>query len=84
MFGAWKTALDQFKLMQQMMKDEHIKALMGHPKVQALFRDPEFQALVKSQDPARVLSHPKFAALLRDPELAPLLSKLKDVKLHGS
>lgn len=81
MFGAWKAGMDQFKMLQRMMKDENIRALMGHPKIQALFRDPEFQTLVKSQDPAKVLSHPKFAALLRDPELAPLLVKLKDAKL---
>lgn len=83
MFGAWKTALDQFKQLQTMMKDDHVRAVMGHPKIQELFRDPAFQAAVKSKDPAKVMSVPKFAALLRDPELAPLLSKLKDAALRA-
>lgn len=76
MFGKMQDMVKQMQAMQKMMKDEHVKALVSHPKIQALFKDSDFQAVVKSQDPAKIMGHPKLAALLRDPEVAPLLSKI--------
>jgi hypothetical protein len=66
----------QMKLVQRLMKDEHFRALMGHPKVQELLRDPEFQELIKAQDMSKLAGHPKFASVMQDPEIAGLVAKL--------
>ena len=42
-----------------------------------LFRDPEFQEVIKTKDTAKILSHPKLASLMSDPEIAQLAAKLK-------
>jgi len=76
MFGKMQDMFKQAQTVQKMMKDDNVKALISHPKVQALFKDADFQVVVKSQDPAKIMGHPKLMALLRDPEVAPLLSKV--------
>ena len=76
MFGKMQDMMKSMQLMQRLMKDENFKALISHPKVQALFQDAEFQAAIKAQDQAKIMSHPKIASLMRDPNVAPLLAKL--------
>lgn len=77
MFGKMKNMMDQFKMMQEMMKDENFRAFISHPKIQEMMKDPEFIAAMKTQDFAKIASHPKFAVLRTDPELMTLASKLK-------
>ncbi|HTL70863.1 MAG TPA: hypothetical protein VL404_06190 [Candidatus Eisenbacteria bacterium] len=76
MFDKMKGMMDQFQMMQRLMKDENFRAFLAHPKVQELFRDPEFKEVAKSRDFAKISGHPKFAALARDPEVAQLMAKL--------
>lgn len=83
MFDKMKGMMDQFSMMQRLMKDENFKAFISHPKVQELFKDPEFKDVAKSQDFNRIVSHPKFAALMRDPEVAPLMAKLNPQSFLG-
>ncbi len=77
MFGKAKDMMDQFKLVQTLMKDENFKAFMAHPKIQTLMGDPEFLAALKTQDMQKISSNPKFSVLREDRELALLASKLK-------
>lgn len=84
MFGKMQDMMKQFQLMQQLMKDDNFKALMSHPKVQELFRDPQFQEIMKSQDPAKIMAYPKLAMLMRDPDVAPLLAKINPQTLFGN
>ena len=67
---------DQFQLMQRLMKDENFKAFMSHPKVQEVFRDPEFQEILKTKDQAKIMTYPKLLSLMQDPQIASLMSKL--------
>ena len=76
MFGKMKDMMQQLQLMQGLMKDENFKAFMAHPKVQEVFRDPDFQAILKTQDPGKIMSHPKLMTLMQDREVATLMSKL--------
>ena len=76
MFDKMKDMMQQMQLMQKLMKDEHFKAFISHPKVQELFKDPQFLELIKQQDMAKLQSHPKLMALLRDPEVQPLMAKV--------
>ena len=81
MFGNLRELMKQFQTMQRAMGNEHVKALLGHPKVQAVLLDAEIQALIKAQDLTKVAVHPKFAALMRDPEVASLLSRVNPQQL---
>ncbi len=76
MFDKMKGMMDQMGMMQKLMKDENFRAFIGHPKVQELFKDPEFKEVAKSQDFMKIMSHPKFAEMMRDPEVAALMAKL--------
>lgn len=76
MFGGMKDMMANMQLMQRMMQDENFRAFVSHPKVQELFRDPEFKEVAKSRDFAKISAHPKFAALGQDPQLAALLVKI--------
>jgi hypothetical protein len=76
MFDKVKGMMQQMQLMQKLMKDEHFKAFITHPKVQALFKDPEFLELMKKQDMAKLQGHPKLMALLSDPDVRPLMAKI--------
>ena len=80
MFDALKDKVKQLQMMQRLMKDEQFRALITHPKVQELLKDPEFQRLVSSKEMSKIIAHPKLASLMRDPELAPLLMKLDPKK----
>lgn len=71
-----KGMMDQFQMMQKLMKDENFKAFIMHPKIQELLKDPEFQELMKSQDMGKMMNHPKFTAFREDAELASLASRL--------
>ena len=73
MFGGM---MNQIKMMQELMRDENFKAFIAHPKVQGLFRDPEFKDVAKSRDFSKIAAHPKFMQLARDPELSRLLLKI--------
>lgn len=76
MFNNAQQLIKQLQLAQQLMKDERVRVLLAHPNVQRLMRDPEFQALVRSQDLARITAHPKFVELARDPAFASLIAAL--------
>ncbi len=76
MFGGMKDMMANMQMMQRMMKDENFRAFVSHPKVQELFRDPEFKEVAKSRDFAKISSHPKFMALGRDPEVAALMLRI--------
>jgi F0F1-type ATP synthase delta subunit len=76
MFGKMKNYMEQFQMMQKLMKDENFKAFMSHPKVQELFKDPGFQAILKTKDQAKIMGHPKLNAMIRDSEVAQMMSKL--------
>ena len=84
MFDKMKGMMDQFALMQRLMKDENFRAFISHPKVQELFKDPEFKEVAKSQDFTRIVAHPKFAALMKDPEVAQLMAKLDPKSFMGN
>ena len=76
MFEKLQDKWQQLQMLQKLMKDEHFKAFLSHPKVQAAFQDPALQQALKSQEMAKIAGHPKLLALMRDPEVAPLLAKL--------
>ena len=76
MFGKMKDMMQQMQRAQKLMKDENFKAFMSHPKVQDLFKDPEFQERLKTQNAEKITTFPKFAALMQDPEVAQLMSKI--------
>lgn len=78
MFGKFKDMAQQMAMVQKLMKNEHFRNFMSHPKVQDLLRDPQFQESLKKQDPSQLLSHPKVLALQSDPEVAKLAEKLKE------
>ncbi len=76
MFGKMKGMMDQLNMMKTLMADENFRAFISHPKVQEVFKDPEFKAIAKSQDFSKIMRHPKFAGVMRDPEVAALMSKI--------
>ena len=76
MFEKLQDKWQQLQMLQKLMKDEHFKAFLSHPKVQAAFQDPTLQQALKSQEMAKIAGHPKLLALMRDPEVAPLIAKL--------
>ena len=76
MFDKIKNTMDQMQVMGRLMKDENFRALISNPKVQEVFRDPEFQNIVKEKDFSKMTMHPKFAKLMEDPEVRTLVSKL--------
>lgn len=77
MFGKMKSMAAQMQMMQKLMKDENFKALIEHPKMQELLRDPEFIELMKTKDFEKASGNPKIAALKNDPELLQLISKVQ-------
>jgi hypothetical protein len=77
MFGKMKSMAAQMQMMQKLMKDENFKALIAHPKMQELLRDPEFLELMKTKDFQKASSNPKIAALKNDPELLQLIAKVQ-------
>ncbi len=77
MFGKFGGMMEQMKLLQKLMQDENFRKFMSHPKVQELFKEPEFQEIMKTKDFAKMSAYPKFAELMKDPELAALLQKIK-------
>ena len=83
MFDKMKGMGEQFQMLQKLMKDENFRAFVSHPKVQALFSDPDFKNVAKEKDFNKILAHPKFAALMRDPELAALMAKLNPKDILG-
>ena len=85
MLEKMKDAMKQLELIQRLMKDEHARALLTHPKVQALFQDADFQQLIKTQDLPKLLTHPTLASLMHDPDIASLISKVNPQLLgeHG-
>lgn len=80
MFGKFKEMGAQLQMMQKMMSDPDFRAFISHPKVQAVFQDPEFKETAKSRDFATILGNPKFAALMKDPEVAALAAKIDPKK----
>ena len=85
MFDKFKGMTEQFQMMQRLMQDQDFKAFISHPKIQALFQDPEFKDVAKTRDFAVILANPSFASLMRDPEIAALVSRLdlKKMAVHG-
>jgi hypothetical protein len=76
MFGFGKDLMQQMQLMQKLMKDENFRKFMMHPKVQGLFKDPEFTEAMKNKDAAKLMSNPMIREFQADPELKELMSKL--------
>ncbi|MBI4353458.1 MAG: hypothetical protein HY593_06015 [Candidatus Omnitrophica bacterium] len=76
MLGKMKEMMGQFQVLQQLMKDDGFKAFIAHPKMQELFKDPEFKEVAKTRDFAKIMGHPRFTSLMRDPELASLMAKV--------
>ena len=76
MFDKMKDMMGQFQMMQKLMKDDNFKSFISHPKVQELFRDPEFKEIAKTRDFAKIVASPKFMALMKDPELSSLMAKI--------
>ncbi len=71
---------DQIKVMMKMMQDPDFRAFISHPKVQEVFKDPAFQDVIKSKDPAKVMAHPKMQILMSNPEVATLIRKVDFTK----
>ena len=84
MFGDMQGMMGQLQLMQKLMKDENFQAFISHPKIQELFKDPEFKEIAQTKDFQKILTQPKFAALIKDPELAALLAKIDFQGLKGA
>ena len=76
MFGFGKDLAQQLQLMQKLMKDENFRKFMMHPKVQELFKDPDFMEAMKSKDAGKLMANPKIREFQADPELRELMSKL--------
>lgn len=76
MFGNLKDMAGQIQFLGKMMKNENFRALMSHPKVQEVFKDPGFQEIAKTKDSVKMMNHPKMLALMNDPEVKALFSKL--------
>jgi len=68
--------LSQLQMMQHFMQDDSFKAFISHPKIQELFKDPEFREVAKTRDFSKIGMHPKFSTALKDPEVARLASKI--------
>ncbi len=83
MFEKLKGAMKQFQMVQRLMKDDNFRALMSHPKVQELFRDPQFLEALKTQDPTTIQGNPKLAALMNDPDLAALMATFDPAALQS-
>jgi hypothetical protein len=81
MLGQIKDVMSQFQMMQKLMKDENFKAFISHPRVQELFRDPEFKEVAKTRNFGKILASPQFMGLMRDPELATLMMKINPREL---
>jgi hypothetical protein len=77
MFGKMKEMAVQMQMMQKLMKDENFKALIAHPKMQELIKDPEFIELMKTKNFQEASSNPRIAALKNDPELLQLMAKVQ-------
>jgi len=77
MFGRMKDMAAQMQMMQKLMKDENFKALIAHPKMQELIKDPEFIELMKTKNFQKASSNPRIAALKNDPELLQLMAKVQ-------
>ncbi len=80
MFDKMNGMMGQFQMMQQLMADENFRAFISHPKVQEVFKDPEFKEVAKSKDFGKIVMNPKFTELKRDPELAALMAKIDPKK----
>jgi len=76
MFGGMDDMMQKMQMMQKMMQDENFRNFVSHPKVQGLFKDPEFKEVAKTRDFSKIAAYPKFAALMQDPEVAPLMAKI--------
>ena len=76
MFEKLQGMAKQMQMLQRLLKDENMRTLMSHPKVQTLFTDPEFQTVLKTQDPAKIMSFARLQTLMQDPEVAVLISKV--------
>lgn len=76
MFDKMKGTMQQFQVMQKLMQNEDFKNFISHPKVQELFKDPEFKEVAQTRDFSKIMRHPKFSLLMRDPQVSSLMSKL--------
>ena len=77
MFGKMKDMAAQMQMVQKLMKDENFKALIAHPRMQELMKDPDFLELMKTKDFQKAASNPKLAGLKNDPELLELMSRVQ-------
>ena len=77
MFGKMKDMSAQMQMVQKLMKDENFKALIAHPRMQELMKDPDFLELMKTKDFQKAASNPKLAGLKNDPELLELMSRVQ-------
>ncbi len=83
MFDKLKGQFKQWQTARRLMQDKDFQALMGHPKVQEAFNDPEVRAAITAKNFGTLTSNPTLLALLRDPEVARLFTKLDPSKLSA-
>ena len=85
MLSQMKDMMGLFQVVQRLMGDENFRTFIAHPKVQEVFRDPEFKEIASQKNFTKILSHVKFATLMKDPEVASLMAKidLKKFSLGG-
>ncbi|GEM_PF-605313 len=76
MLSQMKDMMGQFQVVQKLMGDENFRTFIAHPKVQEVFRDPEFKEIASQKNFTKILSHPKFAVLMKDPEVASLMARI--------
>ncbi len=60
----------------KLAKDENVRKLIMHPKMQELMGDKEFQEIIASKDFTKLLSQPKFTTFIQDSEVKELLSQI--------
>lgn len=84
MFGKMKDMMGQMQIMQKLMQDENFRTFISNPKVQEVFKDPEFKDIAKERDFTKILTNPKFVNLMKDSELAALMAKIDIKKLTGN
>ena len=76
MFDKLQDNMKQAQFMMRLMNDDRFKALISHPKVHTLLKDPEFQQVIQLQELAKIAVHPRLASLFQDPELVVLFSTI--------
>jgi len=78
MFGKMGDMMKQLGNLQALMKQDGVKELLAHPKVEKALKDPDLQAMVKRQDFMALMSHPKMVAMMQDPEVQQMMKEFSE------